>query len=860
MTPTSSCGLLSPPSLCKPSPPLTCFGWSVFFLAESSKEMEQIQFPSFTGTTVGITSPNLFAVNCKNVPPSHTPLPQNKRAVTKNPKKLAPFPTSLLALSPDKLELSIHSKFNDEDNIPAPAKEAIGKTMYPRAFALSHSTAHMLSEWGRHGCPADCGKPWSRDQIMAALRRGPHQSAASPEASVFLHDEVNEKVKSGYARVVKWGAIKNNIPPNLKISPVALVPHKSRQWRTILDLSFSLRYKGGIIPSVNSSTVKQAPAEAMVQLGQCFQRILYTMATNYNPQQPFAFAKLDIKDGFWRMRVSEKDAWNFCYVLPPRSPTQSLDEREIVVPASLQMGWCESPPYFCAATETARDVIDNLLASDLTLPDHRFLETMLENSDSLPRLQASAFTVNLLEVFVDDFCAITNDLSKEHLTRFSKALIHGIHSVFPPPELSKHPGEDPISQKKLEAGDGTWATTKELLGWLVDGVNYTVHLSPDRCAKITKLITRIAHKPRCPLQKFQQVAGKLQHASFAIPGGKGLFSPIYRALQGTPPVITITPLLKSALLDWRTIIHQFAASPSPIRLLIPQPPHFLQYTDACFLGCGGITSPGLAPLPHVVWQFAWPPDIRKLIESSLSINDLELAGIVMGWLVLEALQKDLQFKHVGMFSDNSASVAWTNKGCSTSSLPAARLLRFLSLRQRTRQTSSLISMHIEGANNAMADVSSRAFKNGAYFAAHANLVDYFNTNFPLPQRKSWIEYKVPKKLSWRVISCLRGEQLPMESLTRLPKLGTSIGDTGVHTSLPARQPHPLNANHPSTKPSSSRASLSGSGQALTDSEIRSRFSPYTKRWQPSPRPSSWVENPVPSSKVRANTLLRSDNN
>ena len=560
------------------------------------------------------------------------------------------------------------------------------------------------------------------------------------------------------------------------------------------------------------------------------------------------------------MRVSEEDAWNFCYVLPPPFPNQSLNDRQIVVPASLQMGWCESPPYFCAATETARDVIDNLLASDVTLPDHRFLNKMLENCDALQRLQASAFTVNLLEVFVDDFCALTNDLSKEHLTRFSKALIHGIHSVFPPPEFSKHPGEDPISQKKLEAGDGTWATTKELLGWIVDGVNYTVHLSPCRCKKITTLITRIAHRPRCPLQKFQQVAGKLQHASFAIPGGKGLFSPIYRALKGTPPVITITPLLKSALLDWRTIIHQFASSPSPVRLLIPQPPHFLQYTDACYLGCGGITSPGLAPLPHVVWQFPWPLEIKQLMEKSLSINDLELAGIVMGWLALEAVQKDLQFKHVGMFSDNSASVAWTQKGNSTSSIPAARLLRFLSLRQRTRQTSSIIPIHIKGANNAMADVCSRAFKNGAYFAAHSNLVDYFNKTFPLPQHKSWIEFKVPKKLSWRVISCLRGEQLPMESLTRLPKLGTSIGDTGAHTYPPAIPLHPLNTSLPSTKPLSSQASLSGSGRALTDSEIKSKFNPFTKRWQPSPRPSNWVENPVPSSKVRVNTLLRCDNN
>ena len=68
----------------------------------------------------------------------------------------------------------------------------------------------------------------------------------------------------------------------------------------------------------------------------------------------------------------------------------------------------------------------------MELPHHRFLSKMLEQDDYLHRLAAAAFTTNLLEVFVDDFCALINNLSKEHLTKFSKALIHGIHSVFPP--------------------------------------------------------------------------------------------------------------------------------------------------------------------------------------------------------------------------------------------------------------------------------------------------------------------------------------------------------------------------------------------------------------------------------------------
>ena len=54
-------------------------------------------------------------------------------------------------------------------------------------------------------------------------------------------------------------------------------------------------------------------------------------------------AKWDIKDGLWRLYCKEGKEWNLCYVLPqkPGMPTM------LVVPTLLQMGWIESPPYFC---------------------------------------------------------------------------------------------------------------------------------------------------------------------------------------------------------------------------------------------------------------------------------------------------------------------------------------------------------------------------------------------------------------------------------------------------------------------------------------------------------------------------------
>ena len=444
-------------------------------------------------------------------------------------------------MTKEEQNAAIRYAFANDDTLPRETEltTAIGKStslVQPRHQALEHPAANLIGSYAKHGCPVDCGPKWSRDHIEAAIRRGPHPSAHSRDAIQALHDETNDKVANGYAKIVRYGDIQQSLPPNLKISPVAMIPHKSRSFRTILDLSFKLRHRGKLLPSVNSATTMLAPAESMVQLGQCVQRLIALLADNYNPARPFQFAKLDIKDGFWRLAVNDDDAWAFCYVLPQHTPPTNIEDTLLVVPNCLQMGWCESPPFFCAASETARDVIETLL-QEIALPPHPFERHMMGNEDAhhpRHRLTAAITYANLVEVFVDDFIAATNATGDAtHLLHFSRAMLHGVHSIFPPPDITGHTGQDPVSQKKLAQGEGTWNTTKEILGWLVDGAKFTIQLMPEKCKKISKQIKRICSFNRCPLRKFQEIAGKLQHASYGIPGGKGMFSPIYRALQGS---------------------------------------------------------------------------------------------------------------------------------------------------------------------------------------------------------------------------------------------------------------------------------------------------------------------------------------
>jgi hypothetical protein len=70
--------------------------------------------------------------------------------------------------------------------------------------------------------------------------------------------------------------------------------------------------------------------------------------------------------------VRPEDSFNFAYVLP-----QHLGQPiRIVVPSALQMGWAESPSYFCEATECAQDLTQHLIDNKTDLPYHPVEELM----------------------------------------------------------------------------------------------------------------------------------------------------------------------------------------------------------------------------------------------------------------------------------------------------------------------------------------------------------------------------------------------------------------------------------------------------------------------------------------------------
>ena len=108
---------------------------------------------------------------------------------------------------------------------------------------------------------------------------------------------------------------------------------------------------------------------------------------------------------------------NIRYVLPgpPGAPTQ------LVIPSALQMGWNESPAYFCFATETAR-VAQAWINQKTELPAHP-MEPDTKPAAAARQQTSGAEDYEMSAVYVDDFIvAAMEDRKGEHGTGSSSHL------------------------------------------------------------------------------------------------------------------------------------------------------------------------------------------------------------------------------------------------------------------------------------------------------------------------------------------------------------------------------------------------------------------------------------------------------
>jgi len=101
------------------------------------------------------------------------------------------------------------------------------------------------------------------------------------------------------------------------------------------------------------------------------------------------------------------------------------------------------------ASETARDIAQEYLDSSEPLVCHKLEDLCMPATTQLPKLNPDQVTqlVQALDVYMDDFIGMSAGHLHAELLHFTQAVLHGIHTVFPPPELTDDQEDEPISVK-----------------------------------------------------------------------------------------------------------------------------------------------------------------------------------------------------------------------------------------------------------------------------------------------------------------------------------------------------------------------------------------------------------------------------
>jgi hypothetical protein len=552
--------------------------------------------------------------------------------------------------------------------------------------------------------------PWSPKKRQQALRRGAHNSATQ-QFRQFLHEDMADYIEKRFWTVLPYHAIKHM--PHLKLAPCGVVPQRERRPRPIIDYTFS---------GVNQDSLPLAPSHSM-QFGSALQRIPQRLVYANPIFGPVHMLKFDLSDGYYRVRLSPEAALELAVIIPGDNPQANL----IGIPLSLPMSWAQSPPYFCAFTETAADLANSTL--HLPCQSVHPLELL---SQQQPHTAPVSITIakhygsppgpllstplRHVDVYMDDFIALAQH---PHLPSTLHHTLQSILQIFRDKSTPRDPPQRRhiISTSKMEKGDATWSTQKVVLGWLINAAEGTLRLQPHKAQRLKDITAAFSSKVRTSRKQWMRLLGELRYMATAIPGARYLFSVLQHVLKDQPKSsrLRLTPLVKQSLRDWGLLAESLHANPMPIAALVPRAPHYLGAVDASGTGCGGFwVASSVGSLKHPT-AFRLPFDSaiqQELVSSnnptgSITNSDLELASLVLGAAILQDIAPTAQACAFSA-SDNTPAVSWVRKGSTTSIGANAHLLRWLASLTRASNL-TLHPVSVPGSTNTIADFLSHSF-------------------------------------------------------------------------------------------------------------------------------------------------------
>jgi len=222
------------------------------------------------------------------------------------------------------------------------------------------------------------------------------------------------------------------------------------------------------------------------------------------------------------------------------------------------------------------------------LPVHKLEQYCIPKDLTLPLRSPEEVKslLQLLDVYMDDFLGLMQAPSLQQLGNFMRAVLHGIHKVFPPLGPMDDQDDKPISIKKLKQGDGRWATSKEILGWFFDGMACCMSLPEEKVSEIMVNLKNLTKQKLVKVGDLEKLMGKLMHATIGIPNGHGLLSPIIamvatkqRLRNYKNKTTKLNQATCQALQDWLTLLPHALKHPTLCTDLLPAPANFGGFCD-----------------------------------------------------------------------------------------------------------------------------------------------------------------------------------------------------------------------------------------------------------------------------------------
>ena len=701
---------------------------------------------------------------------------------------------------------------------------------------IKHPAASLLKTYKTHGVPIKFSNlPWSSAQLQQSITRGPHRSCY--DHVDFLHEEFIDMIKKEQWVIIPFSLAKSL--PGLRLSPPGVIPQRERQPRWICDYTWY---------GVNEDTLPLAPLQAM-QFGHALDRFLRELLLANPAFGPVHMLKLDISDGYYRINLNPSDIPKLGVIFP----TAETDEPLVALPLVLPMGWKNSPPSFCAATETIADIANTNFQSNIHLPIHH-LEAQAQCHDNIthttstiadlnaaitqpiitndivpdinttlsskplqaryttklsniplqrdPCLPAATQPRPYVDVFVDDFIGMCQ--IRSNINRVRRILLHAVDSVFRPLDSQDIHRREPISVSKLRKGDVSWSTIKNILGWIINSVTMTLELPPHRQQRLGEILGSIPlSQKRTSAKKWHKLLGELRSMALALPGARNLFSTLQNALKTSSKTrIALKKGVHDTIQDFRWLHADICNRPTRIAELIPLDPSAMGYHDAAGIGAGGVwhQTPELAPRtnnPHnkpLLWRYQWPQDIiDSLVTDTNPTGTVSNSALELagGLLHLDVLanHSDIRERTVLSKTDNLATLFWQRKGSASTDKVPAHLLRLFGIHQRMHR---YVPRHdyMPGPSNPMADDASRLFSlNDSLFLNHFN--------FKYPQVQSYNLVQPTLQMISSVTSALRRKTSNAESLWVAPLQPIPTGQSGSTSPLSW-------ASTPYSKPSSTK--------------------------------------------------------